>query len=519
MKLFRDWSIVFTSKSNLYLLSFDKTSNNEIVTTNVTIKHFLKILHKNENILHNVRFTNVRYHNVSSKLVLLSNHGRLYTFDTRTLQVNYLRISDRVIDFSIDENNDALYYVTASRNELLCVLRAHLIVSGNNELSVDDSIFYTELSVFTTNAALSRLALDYIRESLFLFVMINNQMFSYEMKLSIESRALLQLCGRSCANNRKLQIFRPWLNANEEASSLFTDRQCRSLNFLVSRDRLLDLEMICPTISSRVYRIEVSRKYNWAEDFRRSNFTARQQSNEYLFSTLIDVNDLTISSNFIPLRLIISRDPSNDTRYLHMERILYSNQIELTDHRAPTDERLNQVTRHRLAQINRAWSNVDNVDSMYVRSEHLLNELPFLINHMIKSRAIKKYHRMLSEKHKSMMQANATNVSSNSTNGAKKNDTTTKTVTDRIQYEKIPTLNTRTSRPTANEDGWSNDEHTNDFLHPTTVTVYIIVICVLVVYSLLSTLVNIVQRYVATKRRKKYALLRSTITITRNRCI
>lgn len=435
---------------------------------------------------------------------MLSNRGRLYTFDTRTLQVGYLKISDKVIDFSIDENTDTLYYVTASRNELLCVLHARLIVSASNELSVDDTIVYTELSVFTTRASLSRLTLDYSRESLFLFVVINDQMFSYEMKLSHESRALLQLCGGSCANSRKLQILRPWLNANDESSSLLlASRRCRSLNFLVSRDRLLDLELICPTLSPRVHRIEISRKSNWAEDFRRSNFTVREQCPDYLFSTLIDVNDLTISSNFIPLRLIVTRDESNDTRYLHMERIVYSNQAELSHHSAPADERLNHVTRHLLARVDKAWSGVNSIDSMYVRSEHLLNELPSLIHHMIKHRAMKKYQKLLNER---LLQMNegAKSTVWNENDVDKRNDTLGET--DRIEYDKVPSLNTRTldrskeSNVNGDENIIERDCGQNEtdrcrHRHETQITTtYVIVVTVLVAYAFLSTVINIVQQ-------------------------
>lgn len=494
MKLFQDWSIAFTSKADLYLMRFDKNAERKVVTTNVTIKHFLKTLIDEtdpENVLRNIRFTNIRYHNVSSKLLLLSNQGRLYMFDTRTLRVSYLRLSDKIIDFSINEISNTLYYVTASANSLLRVIRVKLLVD-NDDVSVDDSMFYTVLSLYATHVARSRLTLDYTRESLYLFVLINEHMFTYEMKLSNESRMLLQLCEGSCSRNRKLQILRPWLDGGDDKIFTGNQRYCRSVNFFVSRDRLLDLEMVCPSVSPNVYRVEISRKSNWAQDFHRSNYTTREQTSDYLYSSLVDVNDLTIASNFVPLRLIVMKDRLNSTRYVHVEHVIYSNQEELEHHRAPSEERLTHANRRLLAQIDHAWTNVQSIDSMYVRSEQLFSELPFLINLMLKHRAVRKYHKLLNE---------ASNETATTTMTTTMSTATTTTATSAvekktgIEYDKIPTINERklvvNVRDNLNTD--TNDESASidDTSNSGLIVFLVILICLLLFYSIFCTVINV----------------------------
>lgn len=537
VKLFKDWSIAFTSEADLYLMRFDKNAKRKVVTTNVTIKHFLRTLtnddednnsnnknNKNsnnnkgdfnrENILRNIHFTNIRYHNVSSKLILLSNHGRLYTFDTRTLRVSYLRISAKIIDFSINEISNVLYYVTSVDNGLLCVMRVNLIVS-NDDVSVDDSIAFTVLSLYTTHVTRSRLTLDYPRESLYLFVLINERMFTYEMKLSDESRALLQLCGGSCSRNRKLQILRPWL-AGDGNDEMFNGnhRFCKSLNFFVSRDRLLDLEMICPAFSSNVYRVEISRKSNWAQDFRRSNYTTREQNAEYMYSSLIDVNDLTIASNFVPLRLTVMKDRSNGTRYVHVEHVIYSNQEELEHHRAPSNERLSHANRRLLAQIDHAWANVHNVDSMYVRSEQLFNELPFLINLMLKHRAVRKYHKLLNEVKMNETRRNIVGVTSATTVATSDVIRSTIKTMDKetgIEYDKIPTINERAKIRDStidvrdnDNDKSSNDDHRETYPETHGMVPLIILMSLLIVYALFSTAMNVT--HVRKLRKQSYEM-------------
>lgn len=343
-----------------------------------------------------LQFIRTQYHRSSNKLILLDNStGQLITFDTVTLRTKHLALSDRVIDFSVNENSDTLYYLTRRMN-ILTVHRVGLVMDESRDLSVDESTIYLILRLAATNSWRSRLTIDYLRKSLYLFLMINNRFFSYEMRLVDKTasnyRALSKLCRRRsyCAGKllyssgpNEARMLRPW---HDSGDSLFvTDpKECKSLNFLVSRDRILDIEVRCPAYSLSIYRVEAARRGNWERDVRRSNFTVHRQSDQYLFSAILDTDDERDIRETIPLRIVVVRSTgrsgnnsaiNGSAKRIYAERVSYATECEIEKQQAPSVDRISQASRLPLALIDKVWNDLTDVDSMYIRTKNLFESV------------------------------------------------------------------------------------------------------------------------------------------------
>lgn len=345
-------------------------------------------------------FTRIQYHRETNNMIFLDAlSGYLFTMNPSSLHTTLLRLNTKIIDFSICEDTNVMYYV-AVKETTLVVSRLPLLIVNGNTLKADTRTINTVFTVYTTTPKRTRLIIDYERKSLFLFIVLRSHAMTYEQKLFFSDDKPNSLhCDEMCEKQLELsrshsqfKIIRPWQNYKQQVFANIADK-CETRELHVSRDRMLDVDFVCPTLSPRIQRMEVGRMYNWLKDPRRSNISVETLPEGYMFSSIIDDNSLPFTDS-LPLRLIVNETPllprtENATatssmeektkrRYesvkrLYVERIIYQNRCELESQTPYVRQPQPSVFIAKLDE--NVWNSVQRIDTMFIRQKELHNQV------------------------------------------------------------------------------------------------------------------------------------------------
>lgn len=362
-------------------------------------------------------FTRIQYHRETNNMIFLDAlSGYLFTMNPSSLHTTLLRLNTKIIDFSICEDTNVMYYV-AVKETTLVVSRLPLLIVNGNTLKADTRTINTVFTVYTTTPKRTRLVIDYERKSLFLFIVLRSHAMTYEQKLFFSDDKPNSLhCDEMCEKQLELsrshsqfKIIRPWQNYKQQVFANIADK-CETRELHVSRDRLLDVDFVCPTLSPRIQRMEIGRMYNWLKDPRRSNISVETLPESYMFSSIIDDNSLPFADS-LPLRLIVNETPllprtsiENATatttmeektkrrfesvKRLYVERIVYQNRCDLESQTPYVRQPQPSVFIAKLDE--NVWNSVQRIDTMFIRQKELHNQVCEKVKKVKKMKKVKK---------------------------------------------------------------------------------------------------------------------------------
>lgn len=429
--LFQQWSLAFVSGPNLYLVRFEEPAKieesgefvHQVVTSNLTLKPLFngildaslpseemdddgqRQLSMGETSPRSTlspdaatSFKRMQYHRSTNTLIFLDRSGYLFTLNTANLATNRLHTSSsRVLDFSLNENTNVVYYATEDGG-MVKVLRLFLQrdPNGSDHVWLDDSIVNTVLAVYVTRPESVRLHVDYGTNSLYLFIIINARVFTYEVKLFYDDTTETNTCDARC-NRRfevvrrisKFRVSRPLLNFNYY-EYVKTRGLCEIVNFQTTRDRLIEIEFNCPNHSPHVERLNAGRMANWLKDLHKSNVTFDWLTYNYLYSTIMDTNRLLPGEEkyeSLPVRIVIERSEKSNGRNirhdLYMERVGFMSRSDLYVYNTTAYKNTqlrNRQTRKHIGIVDGIssygfWRDVENVECMLVRTKELFRDV------------------------------------------------------------------------------------------------------------------------------------------------
>lgn len=454
IRLLKEWSVAFVSGSNLYLARFDEpvaatfgNGNDEflrrVVTCNLTLTPFFRNVLRQRSISDNdnsydddddaeidnstssssssswsytsFEFKRIQYHRPTNNLVFLTRSGTLFTFNTANLAADTLRVRHRVLDFSMHEDLNVFYYAVEDGG-MVKVLRAfvgyvndspppHEYRVGDKHMWLDESMVNTALTVFVTRPESVRLHVDYDLNSLYLFIVINARVFTYELKLFYDDSTAVNTCDARCDRRfevkrvSRFRVTRPLLNF-DYYDFVRKHGDCDVLDFRSLRDRLIEIEFYCP--SANIERVHARRMANWMKDLRKSNVTFDALDSDYVYSTMLDARDHGTGQRRLrrltskttrnggggaPVRLELKKSRSNDGQLVHsvfLERVGFVNTRDVYVDNVTEYEngivRRNRETRRHVGSVDGIasyglWRDVERIDSLFVRQPELFRDV------------------------------------------------------------------------------------------------------------------------------------------------